>query len=188
MARSPDYLRLATSATRTLAEAAFDGIRDAVVVVDTRVKHLPVVLANQAAQDCLTSPNSESLEESSLYGLLGAASASLIESAMASLSETEPATTHPLTWRPTRGEVAFPTELKLLESPQNQRLVMLTFNPKPSGSGDRPVVRRPLDPGPKSPGHLCQSRRRTLVRAKRQPHRPLRPYPHAHERASPRGF
>ena len=79
MARSPDYLRLATSATRTLAEAAFDAIRNAVLVVDTRVKYLPVVLANQAATDCLTSPDSERLEESSLYGLLGAVSASLIE-------------------------------------------------------------------------------------------------------------
>jgi PAS domain S-box-containing protein len=140
MARSPDYLRLATSATRTLAEAAFDAIRNAVLVVDTRVKYLPVVLANQAATDCLTSPDSERLEESSLYGLLGAVSASLIESTMASLSETEPATTHPLTWRPTRGEVAFPTELKLLDSTQNQRLVMLTFDPKPSGLDIAPAV------------------------------------------------
>src|SRR5271156_2110195 len=140
MARSPDYLRLATSATRTLAETAFDGIRNAVLVVDTRVKHLPVVLANQAAQDCLTSPDSEGLEESSLYGLLGAGSASIIESRMASLSETDPAATHPLIWRPSRGEVAFSTELKLLGSPQNQRLVMLTFDPKPSVLDVGPAV------------------------------------------------
>jgi len=53
MARSPDYLRLATNATRTLAEAAFDGIREAVLVVDVRAKHLPVVLANRAARACL---------------------------------------------------------------------------------------------------------------------------------------
>ena len=109
MARSPDYLRLATNATRTLAEAAFDRLREAVLVVDARPKHLPVVLANQAARDCLTPPDSASVAESSLYGFLGAATASVIELTMASLSETDPAVTQPLTWRPTRGEVAFST-------------------------------------------------------------------------------
>ncbi|MGA2400028.1 MAG: PAS domain S-box protein [Steroidobacteraceae bacterium] len=140
MARSPDYLRLATNATRTLAEAAFDGLREAVLVVDARPKHLPVVLANQAARDCLTPPDSASLAESSLYGFLGAASASVIESIMASLSETDPAVTQPLTWRPTRGEVGFSTELKLLDSSQNQRLVMLTFDPQRPGLDIGPAV------------------------------------------------
>jgi PAS domain S-box-containing protein len=140
MARSPDYLRLATNATRTLAEAAFDSLREAVLVVDARAKHLPVVLANQAARDCLTPPDSAGLAESSLYGFLGAASASLIESALASLAETDPSVTHSLTWRPTRGEVAFSTELKLLDSPQNQRLVMLTFNPTQPGPEIGPAV------------------------------------------------
>ena len=140
MARSPDYLRLATNATRTLAEAAFDGLREAVLVVDARAKHLPVVLANQAARDCLTPPDSAGLAESSLYGFLGAASASIIESTMASLSETDPAVTRSLTWRPTRGEVGFSTELKLLDSSQNQRLVMLTFNPTLPGFDIGPAV------------------------------------------------
>ena len=140
MARSPDYLRLATNATRTLAESAFDGLREAVLVVDARAKHLPVVLANQAARDCLTPPDSAGLTESSLYGFLGAASASVIEATMASLSESDPAVTRSLTWRPTRGEVAFSTELKLLDSPQNQRLVMLTFNPTGPGFDIGPAV------------------------------------------------
>ena len=100
MARSPDYLRLATNATRTLAETAFDGLREAVLVVDVRAKHLPVVLANQAARECLTPADAAGLADSSLYGFLGAASASVIESATASLSDTKPAVTQPLTWRP----------------------------------------------------------------------------------------
>src|ERR1700761_5254558 len=116
MARSPDYLRLATNATRTLAETAFDGLREAVLVVDARIKHLPVVLANRAAHEDLTAAESEDLLDSSLYALLGAASASLIESAMASLSEAEPAAVQPLTWRSRPGEAAYPTELKLLDS------------------------------------------------------------------------
>src|SRR5271156_2337675 len=130
MARSPDYLRLASSATRTLAEKAFDGIREAVLVVDVRAKHLPVVLANRAAHACLTPTDSAGLVDSSLYGFLGAASASVIESVMAPLSDTKPAVTQPLTWRRTGDEIAYSTELKLLDSSQNQRLVMLTFNPK----------------------------------------------------------
>jgi PAS domain S-box-containing protein len=127
MARSPDYLRLATNATRTLPEAAFDGIRDVVLVVDARAKHLPVVLGNAAARTCLMPAD---LVDSSLFGFLGAASASVIESVMASLSDTKPAVTQPLTWRPTGEEIAYSTELKLLDSSQNQRLVMLTFDPK----------------------------------------------------------
>ena len=130
MARSPDYLRLATSAPRTLAEAAFDGIRDVVLVVDVRAKHLPVVLANQAAREWLTPADAAGLVDSSLYGFLGAASASVIESVMGSLCDVKTALTQPLTWRSTGDELAYSTELKLLDSSQNQRLVMLTFNPK----------------------------------------------------------
>ena len=92
MARSPDYVRLATSATRTLAEAAFDNVPDAVVVVDTRPKHLPLVLANAAARGCLAADSdSQSLTNSSLYGLLSAVSASIIESTFATLEQGEPA-------------------------------------------------------------------------------------------------
>ena len=146
MARSPDYLRLATSATRTLAEAAFDGIREAVLVVDVRVKHLPVVLANKAARECLTPADPAGLTDSSLYGFLGAASASVIESVMAQLSDAKPAVTQPLSWRPTGGEIAYPTELKLLDSMQNQRLVMLTFDPTVSNFDLGPAVEQlPVD-------------------------------------------
>ena len=133
MARSPDYLRLATSATRTLAETAFDGVREAVLVVDVRPKHMPVLLANQAARECLTPADSAGLVDSSLYGFLGAASASVIESATASLSGTKPAVTRPFVWRSTGAEYAHSTELRLLDSSPNQRLVMFTFNPKLAG-------------------------------------------------------
>ena len=130
MARAPDYLRLATSTTRTLAEVALDSVREAVLVVDVRPKHLPVVLANRAARECLTPTDSAGLVDSSLYGLLGAASASVIELVLASLSDTKPTVTQPLAWRPTGEEIAYSTELKLLDSLQNQRLVMFSLNTK----------------------------------------------------------
>jgi PAS domain S-box-containing protein len=132
MARSRDYLRLATTATRTLAEVAFDNAREAALVVDTRTKHLPLVLANAAARGCLASSSDPStLVESSLYGLLGAASASMIEALLASVGDDQPTIARSLTWRLGQGETAAMTEFRLLDSSQGQRLVMLTFAPLP---------------------------------------------------------
>ena len=133
MARSPGYLRLASRTTRTLAEKAFDVLREAVVVVDTQAKHLPVVLANVAAQNCLGGKSSETpaLMGSSLFGLLGAASASVIESLLASVSESEMSLSRTLVWRLEQGETSQITEIKLLDTSADQRLVMLTLAPLP---------------------------------------------------------
>jgi len=54
MATSPDFLHLTTNAARPLADTALDSLRDAVLVVDARLKHLPVVLANASARHYLT--------------------------------------------------------------------------------------------------------------------------------------
>jgi len=146
MARTPDYLRLATTASRTLAEAAFDSVREAVLIVDVRPKHFPVVLANASARGCLGSAaDASSLLESSLYGLLDAASASVIEGLFTALPEGVGSTlTRSLAWRFPGGESSVATELKRLESPSAQRLVMLSF--PSSGSDLRQVVEQlPFD-------------------------------------------
>ena len=129
MVTSPDYLRLATSATRSVAERAFDSVRDSVLVVDARIKHLPVVLANLAARGCLGAglPEAQTLIESSLYVLLGPASAAVIDANLASLSESRGRINRVLAWRFGGGETAVMTELKLLDSAQGHRLIMLTF-------------------------------------------------------------
>jgi PAS domain S-box-containing protein len=131
MARSPGYLRLATRATRTLTERAFDAIREAVVVVDTRPKHFPLVLVNAAARDCLGGSESEpsALIGSPLFGLLGAVSASVAQSLLNSVVDGDPSVTRSLTWRLPQGEAAAMTEIKLLDPSQDQRLVMMTFAP-----------------------------------------------------------
>ena len=54
MATSPEYLRLAASSPRALADTALDSLHDAVVVVDARHQLLPVVFANAAARRCLS--------------------------------------------------------------------------------------------------------------------------------------
>src|ERR1700761_611647 len=142
MARTPEYLRLASSATRTLAETAFDRLRDAVLVVDARAKHLPLVLANAAAQASLaTDPASESLLDSSLFGFLGVASATLIQSTLAAVSDPDAGVTRSIIWRFIDGESAVPTEFKLLSEAPGQRLVMITFPPAP----ERPDVASAAD-------------------------------------------
>jgi PAS domain S-box-containing protein len=135
MARPPEYLRLATSAPRTLAEAAFDRILEAVLVLDVRPKHLPLVLANAAAREALGVPADAGLVDSSLYGLLTPASASLIESTLASLGGIDSAVVRSLSWRFARGEHPVSTKFRVLESPAKQRLIMLSFLPT-SASAD----------------------------------------------------
>ncbi len=151
MATSPDYLRLATSSTRALADTALDSLRDAVVVVDARHKHLPVVLANAAARRCLT-PESQAfgLIESSLPRWLGSASASWIETLLAEMPDPGSPTRNVLEWCCAEGEVSVMTDIKPLAMVPGQRLVMLTFTPLPEpqphaepgsqSSGDRRLL------------------------------------------------
>ena len=88
MATSPDYLRLAASASRALADVALDGLRDAVLVVDFGHKHAPIVLANSAATRCLRADgDSLPLIEVPLAQLLGASSIAAIEQAILSLRD-----------------------------------------------------------------------------------------------------
>jgi PAS domain S-box-containing protein len=145
MATSPDYLRLATSSTRALADTALDSLRDAVVVVDARHKHLPVVLANAAARRCL-SPATDALDliESSLQRWLGSASASAVENMMTALSDPGLPASCVLKWRCAEGERSVMTDIKPLAMASGQRLVMLTFTPAPEplsqSSGDRRLL------------------------------------------------
>jgi two-component system, NarL family, sensor histidine kinase UhpB len=111
-----------------LADTALDSLRDGVVVVDARHRHLPVVLANASARHCLIA-DSETLGmiESPLHRWLGAASASTIETTLAALDPLP--TDRFLAWRFAAGEISVMTEIKLLVSAPGQRLVMLTFAP-----------------------------------------------------------
>jgi PAS domain S-box-containing protein len=129
MATSPDYLRLATSSTRALADTALDNLRDAVVVVDARHKHLPVVLANSAARRCLSpATDAVGLIESSLQSWLGSASTSTIQTMLAVLSDP---TRCVLEWRCAEGEISVMTDIKPLAMAPEQHLVMLSFAPAP---------------------------------------------------------
>jgi PAS domain S-box-containing protein len=135
LATSPDYLRLATNSTRALADTALDSLRDAVVVVDARHEHLPVVFANAAAHDCLAPADADSLIESPLHRWLGAGSASTIETTLAVLSDPRSLTSRVLEWRCVEGEISAMTDIKPLAMAPGQRLVMLSFTPAPPELG-----------------------------------------------------
>jgi PAS domain S-box-containing protein len=129
MATSPDYLRLATNATRALADTALDCLRDAVLVVDARHKHLPLVLANAAARRCLTAENDQgNLIAAPLARLLGTESAATIETMMVSQSGAA-CTCRIITWRFIHGDQPVMTDIKPLAAAPGQRLVMLSFAP-----------------------------------------------------------
>ena len=130
MATSPEYLRLATRSARALADTALDSLRDAVVVVDARHKHLPVVLANATARRYLAA-DTHGLIESSLHHWLGADSASTVETALASLSDSRSASRRVLEWRSVEGAISAMTDIKPLPLPPPQRLVMLSFAAAP---------------------------------------------------------
>ncbi|HEV7612160.1 MAG TPA: PAS domain S-box protein [Steroidobacteraceae bacterium] len=129
MATSPDYLRLATSSARALAHTALDSLRDAVVIVDARHNHLPVVLVNETARRCLGSEEAVSLIESSLHRWLGAASASTIEATLAETQDLLSPSCRVLDWRCAEGLISVMTDIKPLALSAGQRLVMLTFAP-----------------------------------------------------------
>src|SRR5437016_6922806 len=116
MATSPDYVRLASGATRALTDAIFDALREAVLVVDTRSKHLPIVLANSTARRCfLGDPDAGSLVDCSLYSLLGSTAHAAVETTIGSLSAGA-GISDTLTWRFPGGKTGISTEFKLLAS------------------------------------------------------------------------
>jgi PAS domain S-box-containing protein len=128
MSTSPEYVRLATSSARTLADTALDSLRDGVVVIDARHKHFPVVLANAAARLCLTGESvAVGLVESPLHGWLGVDSVSTVESALAGLPDPQEPMSRVLAWRFAVGEVSVMTDIQPLASALGQQLVMLTF-------------------------------------------------------------
>jgi PAS domain S-box-containing protein len=125
---SPEYVRLATSSARTLADTALDNLRDGVVVIDARHPHFPVMLANAAARLCLTGESAAvGLVESPLRSWLGVDSVSSVENALAGLADPLSSTSRVLAWRFAEGEVSVMTDIRPLASVASQQWVMLTF-------------------------------------------------------------
>jgi PAS domain S-box-containing protein len=128
MATSPDYLRLASSSTRAVADAVLDQLSDAVLVIDARHKHLPVVLANAAARQSLVAVDDRAgLIEVPLNRLLTPDSIAWLESALGDLESSAALPKHELTWRMADRDRSAHTDIKLVPGVSSQSLVMLQF-------------------------------------------------------------
>jgi PAS domain S-box-containing protein len=127
MAASAKRSRVAVNAARPLPEAVFDSLREAVVVVDARAPHLPVVLANATARRCLLASDAASLVDHSLHALLGGAADAAIDAVLGPSVAGKPVVNRVLAWALPRGATPLSTEIKLLAGRREQRLVMMTF-------------------------------------------------------------
>ena len=130
MASSPEFIRLATSSSRALADTALDSLREAVVIVDARHPHFPVVLANAAARRSLIYDSDIfGLIESSLFQWMTPDSSAFVAASLIDPSEHSSPIRRILEWRAAAGEMSVMTDVMLLMSTPGQRLIMLTFAP-----------------------------------------------------------
>jgi two-component system sensor kinase FixL len=148
MASSPEFIRLATGSLRALADTALDSLREAVVIVDARHKHFPLVLANAAARRSLIEDSEAfGLIESPLFHWMAPESAASVESSLTHPSEHRSPVRRVLQWRCAMGEMSIMTDIKPLVATSGQRLIMLTFAPA--------IPEPDFDQGPESPWGLA---------------------------------
>lgn len=135
MATSPDCVRVVLAAARTISDFALDALREAVLLIDTRPAHLPVLLANAAARRLFVeAPDGASMQGSCLYEWLSAAEAESIGATLANLSRHQDGVSRIVSWRSAAGETPVMTDFKLIDGALGARVVMLTFAasaPKP---------------------------------------------------------
>lgn len=130
MATAPEQLRVPARGARTYSELVLDGLAEAVLLVDTRAAHKPVVLANAAAQQFFRGNHSGFAQDPCLYDCLAAPEALVIETTLAKVSKREPLG-RVVSFRTAAGEVNVWTEFKLLDGDPGQRLVSLRFAAAP---------------------------------------------------------
>ena len=128
MATSPECVRVVLGAARTFSDLALDALREAVLLIDTRQHHKPVLLANAAAaRFFVDGAASASLLDSCLYEWLRPAEAEAVEATIAGLSRHQAGVSRIVTWRSAAGETPVMTDFKLIDGAAGQRIVMLNF-------------------------------------------------------------
>jgi len=140
MDASPDIHDTATG-TASNAEAALAQLRHAVLAIDSRQPHWPLVLSNAPASRYFGS-NSHPLAGLPLQQLLGSGAAAPVKAALASLGESHPTTRRVIAWRHAQIETLLPTEFKLLETPAGERWVLLSFTASGPGLPDAQIAER----------------------------------------------
>lgn len=140
MVKSPEPAGL-PAAAQTLADRALDGLRDAVLIINTRQRELPVVFANATARRLLTPRGqADRLDHSPLYAWLAAEQGSTFEARLEMLSKLRPSASASITWRLGTGEETLTTELSLLGVHGSGRMVMVRFAPLAPRPGRRATI------------------------------------------------
>jgi len=135
MATSPECVGAVLGAARTFSDLALDALGEAVLLIDTRRHHKPVLLANAAAaRFFVDGAESASLLDSCLYEWLRPAEAEAVEATITGLSRHQAGVSRIVTWRFAAGETPVMTDFKLIDGAAGQRILMLNFaamHPKP---------------------------------------------------------
>jgi signal transduction histidine kinase len=126
MASAPERVRGFLRGARSYSEMVLDGLNEAMLLVDTRPVHKPVVLANAAAQQFFLGKHTGFAQDPSLYDCLAVSEAIPIEATLARVSKREPAS-RVVSYRTASGAITVETDFKLLACDSGQRLVSLRF-------------------------------------------------------------
>src|SRR5271166_6168722 len=128
MATSPEFVRVVLGTARTFSDIALDTLREAVLLIDTRLHHKPVLLANAAARRFFVGPaDAAPLLDSCLYEWLRVSEAEAVEATLAALTRQQAAVSRIVAWRSLAGEIPVMTDFRLVDGAAGQRVVMLSF-------------------------------------------------------------
>ena len=117
MVTSPEPAGTPRAAAASLADIALDGMREAVLIVNSRQRERPVLFANQAARRLLMGAGvRDELVGSSLYDWLGAAQAGAVDGPLSSISKLSATLRAAVAWRLDAREEMLDTEFLLLDS------------------------------------------------------------------------
>ena len=143
MVTSPEPAGTPRAAAVSLADIALDGMREAVLIVNSRQRDRPVLFANLAARRLLLRAGArEDLVGSSLYDWLGVGQSAAVDGPLSSISKLSATLRAGIAWRLDAREETLNTEFLLLDSAPGRRLVMLRFAPATPQPGRRAVIDR----------------------------------------------
>ncbi len=121
----------------SLAEQVLESVSEAIMVVDTEPRDLPVVLANAAARRVLRIAG----RDHSLYDCLGPNPSSPLEALLAELARGAKPIRRLIAWRTTSGVSSFETTWQRLSGAHGEPLLLLRFRQEPTP----PALRFALD-------------------------------------------
>jgi signal transduction histidine kinase len=113
---------------RSHAECVLDALPQAVLVVDARQQHVPLLMSNAVARRCLGfHEEAGQMLGAPLHRYLGDQAAAGVDAALRAACNTAGPCVRVITWRMRRGELPLPTEFYRLRSDAGQCRVLITI-------------------------------------------------------------